>query len=274
MDELEISGRRYISTRRAAKEHKYNSDYIGQLIRGRKVPGQKVGRAWYVDAEALQAYFNGEDAMRLAHKGPAVLVSAAEAPSEAMVTEVEVAPEAGEEPQDIYIEQTTEEYSIPVHIQEVVQAEVVHEVVAPDIMPAPEPVHEFKVQVRTAPNTEELVMPTTQGGLTYIADNSQLIPNLRKHVPDPFERMQVAHTTPDVALQRKATKPAGTRRSVFAVLVPALVVVATGAAVGLAVVAAGAQTSITVATGMPPKTATVISGANFASFIESVKRHI
>lgn len=60
MDELEISGRRYISSRRAAKEHKYHSDYIGQLIRGGKVEGQKVGRAWYVDAESLSTYLSKE----------------------------------------------------------------------------------------------------------------------------------------------------------------------------------------------------------------------
>lgn len=60
MDELEISGRRYISTRRAAKDHKYSADYIGQLIRGKKVVGQKVGRSWYVDAESLAHYLDEE----------------------------------------------------------------------------------------------------------------------------------------------------------------------------------------------------------------------
>jgi hypothetical protein len=60
MDELEISGRRYISSTRAAKEHKYHSDYIGQLVRGGKVVGQKVGRAWYVDAESLSEYLGKE----------------------------------------------------------------------------------------------------------------------------------------------------------------------------------------------------------------------
>ena len=51
MDELEISGKRYISTRRAAREHGYHSDYMGQLIRGKKVAGQKVGRAWYIEED-------------------------------------------------------------------------------------------------------------------------------------------------------------------------------------------------------------------------------
>ena len=62
MDELEISGKRYISTRRAGKEHGYHSDYIGQLIRGGKVAGQKVGRAWYVDADSLAIYLGKESA--------------------------------------------------------------------------------------------------------------------------------------------------------------------------------------------------------------------
>ncbi len=60
MDELEISGRRYISSARAAKEHKYHADYIGQLVRGGKVAGQKVGRSWYVDADSLSEYLGKE----------------------------------------------------------------------------------------------------------------------------------------------------------------------------------------------------------------------
>ncbi len=56
MDELEISGKRHISTRRAAREHGYHSDYMGQLIRSKKVAGQKVGRSWYIDEESLNAY--------------------------------------------------------------------------------------------------------------------------------------------------------------------------------------------------------------------------
>ncbi len=60
MDELEISGKRYISTRRAGKEHNYHSDYIGQLIRGGKVEGRKVGRAWYVREDSLTTYLGKE----------------------------------------------------------------------------------------------------------------------------------------------------------------------------------------------------------------------
>ena len=60
MDELQISGKRYISSRRIARENGYTADYIGQLIRGGKVAGQKVGRAWYVDAASFDAFLGQE----------------------------------------------------------------------------------------------------------------------------------------------------------------------------------------------------------------------
>ena len=60
MDELEISGKRYLSSKRAAKEHKYHADYIGQLIRAGKVVGTKVGRAWYVEATSVDEYLANE----------------------------------------------------------------------------------------------------------------------------------------------------------------------------------------------------------------------
>ncbi len=60
MDELEISGKRYISSRRAAKEHGYHIDYIGQLVRAGKIVGTKIGRAWYVEDKSLAKYFGKE----------------------------------------------------------------------------------------------------------------------------------------------------------------------------------------------------------------------
>ncbi len=60
MDELQISGKRFISSRRIARDNSYTSDYIGQLIRGGKVVGQKVGRAWYVDAISFDIFLGGE----------------------------------------------------------------------------------------------------------------------------------------------------------------------------------------------------------------------
>ncbi len=72
MDELEISGKRYLSSKRAAKEHKYHADYIGQLIRAGKVLGTKVGRAWYVEAESLAEYLASESTQTAPVYTPAV----------------------------------------------------------------------------------------------------------------------------------------------------------------------------------------------------------
>ena len=56
MDNLEIEGKEYISAKRAAREHSYTMDYVGQLIRSGKLVGKKVGRAWYVEQDSLSAY--------------------------------------------------------------------------------------------------------------------------------------------------------------------------------------------------------------------------
>lgn len=56
MDEVEISGRRYIKASIAAKKMGYASDYIGQLCRAGKIDGKRIGRTWYVDADSLVAH--------------------------------------------------------------------------------------------------------------------------------------------------------------------------------------------------------------------------
>ena len=85
MDELQISGKRFISSRQLAREHGYTADYLGQLIRGGKVSGQKVGRAWYVDAVSFDAY--------LGEEGPVQQVQ----PEQPVQIEREVVPEIKEE---------------------------------------------------------------------------------------------------------------------------------------------------------------------------------
>ncbi len=60
MDELQISGKRFISSRRIARDHGYTSDYVGQLIRGGKIIGQKVGRAWYVEEKSFTDYLGAD----------------------------------------------------------------------------------------------------------------------------------------------------------------------------------------------------------------------
>jgi len=48
MEELEIKGEKYISSKRAAKIAGYATDYVGQLARAQKIKATRVGRSWYV----------------------------------------------------------------------------------------------------------------------------------------------------------------------------------------------------------------------------------
>ncbi len=59
MDELVISGKKYISSKRASQLTGYAKDYVGQLARGGKIPGTRVGRAWYLEEEALLRHKTG-----------------------------------------------------------------------------------------------------------------------------------------------------------------------------------------------------------------------
>src|SRR5581483_6576957 len=70
MDELTISGRRFISSRRIARENGYTSDYVGQLVRAGKIKGQKVGRAWYVDAETFASYLGAAPVQSAGEESP------------------------------------------------------------------------------------------------------------------------------------------------------------------------------------------------------------
>ncbi|MEK9171888.1 MAG: hypothetical protein AAB782_01480, partial [Patescibacteria group bacterium] len=47
------NGKEYISAIRAAEKIGYASDYIGQLCRAKKIPGQLIGKSWYVDFTSL-----------------------------------------------------------------------------------------------------------------------------------------------------------------------------------------------------------------------------
>lgn len=81
-DQLEIEGKIYISSKRAAEEYGYTKDYIGQMARSGVIEAKLVGRIWYVLEEDLLG--------RVKHKKQDALESVyEEAPSEqAMVAEV------------------------------------------------------------------------------------------------------------------------------------------------------------------------------------------
>lgn len=166
MDELEISGKRYISSRRAAKEHKYHSDYIGQLIRSKKVIGQKVGRSWYVEADSLDAYLRGETGV------PAQLTPA---PTPEQKNVVENTAEEIETP-DVQTPIAEKE------LEEVVEVKVPESVLVEVIPTQPvaaireQEMHEYSVPLQIVKTKEE----GKTRGLTYMPDTSSLLPDLQK----------------------------------------------------------------------------------------------
>lgn len=56
MDAIEILGVRYIKADDAARLTGYATDYIGQLSRGGKIDGRRIGRVWYVNETEVVAH--------------------------------------------------------------------------------------------------------------------------------------------------------------------------------------------------------------------------
>ncbi len=155
MDELEIDGKKYLSSRRAAKEHKYHTDYIGQLIRAGKVAGKKVGRAWYVEEASLNAYLKSE-------KDSGVVVMAqpqAEVIAEPVVEEVTA------EVEEKFVEEVKENP---------IEEEVVEEPMVIEQKSIVEEKPEQKIHITLAERT----IPQRKNTLTYIEDTEPFIPEL------------------------------------------------------------------------------------------------
>jgi hypothetical protein len=164
MDELEIAGQRYLSTRRAGREHKYHSDYIGQLIRGGKVVGKKVGRSWYVQESSLNAYLSGEsEAPRVTPKVEPVAEK--EEVKEVAVAPVAVATRVVEEVEVKTKEENNNDAPAPVHIK-----------VAPVVPINPAPVRRVPVDETHKIQINTQKFPVKSASLRYIADDAPVLP--------------------------------------------------------------------------------------------------
>jgi len=205
MDELEISGKRYISTRRAAREHGYHSDYMGQLIRGKKVAGQKVGRAWYIEEESLIAYFSGEQkpAEPVAKKetptkeAPVVVAAPTPAPEPEPGIE-EVAPAEPAPPAAAIVEE-------PVAAVEKIQIrEMPRKEIFINKIQVQEP-QEIFVETKSTRVPIHTPMAQAVGGLRYAVDDSPSIP-IVVSMPQAYARTRaqssVVHAAPTVHKQR------------------------------------------------------------------------
>ncbi len=175
MDELEISGKRYISTTRAGKDHNYHADYIGQLIRAKKVEGQKVGRSWYVEADSLAAYLGTEAAPRSADAPVARVVE--EVPQE--VVEEIAAEEVVEVAEPVEVEEAEPIVAAEVEEPVGVEADIVEESVSHIPVKISDTFENKKedapVFYRTTKEARE-----ARGGLRYIADEGPLLPRVKK----------------------------------------------------------------------------------------------
>ncbi len=191
MDELEISGKRYISSRRAGKEHHYHPDYIGQLIRAHKIPGQKVGRSWYVDAEALNSYLYTKDEQKIPASIPATI------PPRSMTT---IPVSVLKEKEEIVDELFHKNSNSPAHIEERKVALHINRV-------SPEEKH-TQTQVRT--------------GLTYIADDAPLLPRIEKNTPRTMPTV-VSHTPTPQLFSNRREMPKQKHFSVFSALLLGIV---------------------------------------------------
>lgn len=55
-DSVEIDGKNYISSARAAKLVGYTKDYIGQLARAGKIDARRIGRGWYIHDDSVRKH--------------------------------------------------------------------------------------------------------------------------------------------------------------------------------------------------------------------------
>ena len=55
-DEITLSGKQYVSSKRAAELSGYSRDYVGQLARAGLIDAERVGGLWYISMDSLRAY--------------------------------------------------------------------------------------------------------------------------------------------------------------------------------------------------------------------------
>ncbi len=215
MDELEISGKRYISTRRAAKEYKYHADYIGQLIRGKKLLAKKVGRSWYVELESLAQYFGQEAKL----SEPSQLVAkAVERQAEAQVVVPEpVVEERAEEvivqepvviERELIVEEKEEEMPVEISVAPVVEEKETKINLQRISEDKEEPVDEFEESLNAARDSIHIPIrrpsfenpaARKQNTLRYVEDDAPALPRF-----DRASRASLAEVMPQTPEEAEA----------------------------------------------------------------------
>ncbi len=231
MDELEISGKRYISSRRAGKAHKYHPDYIGQLVRAGKVEGQKIGRAWYVNEDSLTEYL-GKEASPHIHGSKDVLK---------MPAIKESLPEVVE-PHASRIQEKEKEQSVEIKVEELKKE--IAALVAEKIEKDPE-MHHIAVNKVSEQRNE------SHGGLRYVVDTSPFFPPIQR-VPITTAPMWKRDAEAITIIEKKHYSPAKWR--IMAVRIGTLLVIG-GIFFGLVTLLSAKLSSVTTVEGSQPASA-------------------
>ncbi len=80
-DEITISDKSYVSSKRASEISSYAQDYIGQLARGGFIDARRIGGLWYVSMASIEAYktnaesFKPQPPQGVAHDEPESFVT-------------------------------------------------------------------------------------------------------------------------------------------------------------------------------------------------------
>lgn len=172
MDELQISGKRYISSRRIAKDNGYHTDYIGQLIRGGKIKGQKVGRTWYVDEASFTAYLSDSSAPPEAAPEAPVEIAEQAALKDESVFLVPRSSEIAQSAPKVAEIKKEEPRTSP--IQETIEEPTENTPIAVRIEREPEKI----LAAAAAPIAVRLASPALSRGLRYVADDGPLMPEI------------------------------------------------------------------------------------------------
>jgi hypothetical protein len=205
MDELQISGKRFISSRRIARENGYTSDYIGQLIRGGKIVGQKVGRAWYVDAASFDAYLGSEGATPVKEVAPS---SAAETTIEAPISTSSV------EPEPEVVEAPVEQVA-PAPKTEEKKIEITPEAKTESILNTAEIKIAASEPQRIPLRINHKKVESPSSGLRYYTDDTSPLPevNKRESVPHiiamPKEKSQIEISEPRIVERKSSARKIG-----------------------------------------------------------------
>ncbi len=95
MEELTLEGKKYLSSKQAAKITGYAKDYIGQLCREGRVDARLVGRSWYVLEDSIREHrFGSEPAQQTGVGREGVSATVSDTVSDASTDSIRYTPEA------------------------------------------------------------------------------------------------------------------------------------------------------------------------------------